>query len=42
MSVIWRGKVLEDGMSEQIMNSRSDFIRQFLAGDARGPLTMDA
>ncbi len=42
MSVIWRGKVLEDGMTEQIMASDSDFIQQFLAGEARGPLTMDA
>jgi phospholipid/cholesterol/gamma-HCH transport system ATP-binding protein len=42
MSVIWRGKVLEDGMTEQIMDSDTDFIRQFLAGAAEGPLTMDA
>ena len=42
MSVIWRGKVLEDGMTEQIMDSDTDFIKQFLAGAAEGPLTMDA
>jgi phospholipid/cholesterol/gamma-HCH transport system ATP-binding protein len=42
MSVIWRGQVLEDGMAEQVMASETPFIRQFLAGSARGPLSMDA
>ena len=42
ISVIWRGKVLEDGMSEQILNSDSEFIRQFMAGEPHGPLTMDS
>jgi phospholipid/cholesterol/gamma-HCH transport system ATP-binding protein len=42
MSVIWRGEVLEDGMAEQVMASETPFIRQFLAGSARGPLSMDA
>jgi phospholipid/cholesterol/gamma-HCH transport system ATP-binding protein len=42
ISVIWRGQVLEDGMTEQIMASKSEFIQQFLAGDSQGPLTMDA
>jgi phospholipid/cholesterol/gamma-HCH transport system ATP-binding protein len=42
MSVIWRGEVLEAGMTEQIMASDKEFIQQFLAGEARGPLGMDA
>jgi phospholipid/cholesterol/gamma-HCH transport system ATP-binding protein len=42
ISVLWQGKVLEAGMTEQILASRSPFIEQFLAGEARGPLTMDA
>jgi phospholipid/cholesterol/gamma-HCH transport system ATP-binding protein len=42
ISVIWRGQVLEDGMTEQILASKSEFIQQFLAGDSQGPLTMDA
>jgi len=42
MSVIWRGKVLEEGMTEQIMSSDTAFIQQFLTGAAEGPLTMDA
>jgi phospholipid/cholesterol/gamma-HCH transport system ATP-binding protein len=42
ISVIWRGEVLEDGMTEQILGSDTAFIQQFLAGEAHGPLTMDA
>jgi phospholipid/cholesterol/gamma-HCH transport system ATP-binding protein len=42
ISVLWQGKVLEAGMTEQILASSSPFIEQFLAGEARGPLTMDA
>jgi phospholipid/cholesterol/gamma-HCH transport system ATP-binding protein len=42
ISVIWRGKVLEDGITAQILASDSEFIQQFLAGAAEGPLTMDA
>jgi phospholipid/cholesterol/gamma-HCH transport system ATP-binding protein len=42
VSVIWRGKVLEDGMAQQILESDTPFIQQFLAGAAEGPLGMDA
>ncbi|MBA3348753.1 MAG: ATP-binding cassette domain-containing protein [Actinobacteria bacterium] len=42
ITVIWRGVVLEDGMSSEILDSPTPFVRQFLAGEAQGPLTMDA
>jgi phospholipid/cholesterol/gamma-HCH transport system ATP-binding protein len=42
ISVLWRGRVLEDGMTEDILASDSAFIRQFLAGEPHGPLSMDA
>jgi ABC-type transporter Mla maintaining outer membrane lipid asymmetry ATPase subunit MlaF len=42
MSILWRGRVLEAGMTRQIMASDTPFIQQFLAGDAQGPLGMDA
>ena len=42
ISVLWRGKVLEDGLTEEILSSDSHFVRQFLAGEAAGPLGMDA
>jgi phospholipid/cholesterol/gamma-HCH transport system ATP-binding protein len=41
ISVLWQGKVLEAGMTEQILQSQTPFIEQFLAGEALGPLTMD-
>ncbi|MCW2984567.1 MAG: transporter ATP-binding protein [Conexibacter sp.] len=39
--VLWRGKVLASGPAEQMWDSADPFIRQFLAGDALGPLGMD-
>jgi phospholipid/cholesterol/gamma-HCH transport system ATP-binding protein len=42
ISVLYRGKVLEAGMAEQIYSSDTEFVRQFLAGAADGPLGMDA
>jgi phospholipid/cholesterol/gamma-HCH transport system ATP-binding protein len=42
MSVLWQGRVIEDGLSEEILESDSDFVRQFLHGETRGPLSMDA
>ena len=42
ISVIWRGQVLESGMAGEVLESSTPFIRQFLAGEAQGPLGMDA
>jgi ABC-type transporter Mla maintaining outer membrane lipid asymmetry ATPase subunit MlaF len=42
MSVLWQGRVIEDGLSEAILESDSEFVRQFLRGETRGPLSMDA
>ncbi|MCW3040037.1 MAG: transporter, partial [Solirubrobacterales bacterium] len=42
ISVLWQGKVLESGLADEIFASRSPFVRQFLASDTTGPLTMDA
>jgi phospholipid/cholesterol/gamma-HCH transport system ATP-binding protein len=41
MVVIWRGKVVEAGYAEEMLNSDNQFIRQFLAGESQGPLGMD-
>jgi len=41
VSVVWRGKVLESGFADDVFASETPFIRQFLAGDAAGPLGMD-
>jgi phospholipid/cholesterol/gamma-HCH transport system ATP-binding protein len=39
--VIWRGRVVEAGYAEEMLNSDNQFIRQFLAGESQGPLGMD-
>ncbi len=42
ISILYRGKIIESGLAEQIYNSESEFVRQFLAGKSQGPLGMDA
>jgi ABC-type transporter Mla maintaining outer membrane lipid asymmetry ATPase subunit MlaF len=41
ISVLWQGKVVEAEMTETLLSSGSDFVRQFLAGETHGPLGMD-
>lgn len=41
INVLWRGRIVEAGPAEDMLNSENPFIRQFLAGDSQGPLTMD-
>jgi phospholipid/cholesterol/gamma-HCH transport system ATP-binding protein len=41
VAVLWRGKLVASGAAEHMFNSDNDFIRQFLAGESRGPLGMD-
>jgi phospholipid/cholesterol/gamma-HCH transport system ATP-binding protein len=41
ISILWQGKIIEANMTEVILESGDDFVRQFLAGETRGPLGMD-
>jgi phospholipid/cholesterol/gamma-HCH transport system ATP-binding protein len=41
VAVLWKGKLIASGAAEQMFNSDDEFIRQFLAGESRGPLGMD-
>ncbi len=41
INVLWRGRIVEAGPSEDMLNSDNPFIRQFLSGESQGPLTMD-
>jgi len=41
ISVLWRGKIVEAGPAQAMLNSENPFIRQFLSGESIGPLTMD-
>jgi len=41
ISVLWRGRIVEAGPAQAMLNSDNPFIRQFLSGESMGPLTMD-
>jgi phospholipid/cholesterol/gamma-HCH transport system ATP-binding protein len=41
LNVVWKGRIVEAGPAEDMLNSENPFIQQFLAGESRGPLTMD-
>jgi phospholipid/cholesterol/gamma-HCH transport system ATP-binding protein len=41
MALLWKGKIVEAGPAEELFNSANPFTRQFLAGEARGPLGME-
>jgi phospholipid/cholesterol/gamma-HCH transport system ATP-binding protein len=41
INVLWKGRVVEAGPSEAMFNSENQFVRQFLSGEADGPLSMD-
>jgi phospholipid/cholesterol/gamma-HCH transport system ATP-binding protein len=40
INVLWKGRIVEAGPAEDMLNSENPFIRQFLAGESQGPLTM--
>jgi phospholipid/cholesterol/gamma-HCH transport system ATP-binding protein len=39
--VLWKGRIVEAGGAAQMFNSPNPFVRQFLGGDAQGPLGME-
>jgi phospholipid/cholesterol/gamma-HCH transport system ATP-binding protein len=41
INVLWKGRIVEAGPSEDMLNSENPFIRQFLSGESQGPLSMD-
>jgi phospholipid/cholesterol/gamma-HCH transport system ATP-binding protein len=41
INVLWKGRLVEAGPAEDMLNSDNPFIRQFLSGESQGPLTMD-
>lgn len=42
ISILYRGKIIESGLAEQIYSSETEFVQQFLSGKSQGPLGMDA
>ena len=41
IAVLWKGRIVESGPSEELFESPNDFVRQFLNAEVTGPLAMD-
>jgi phospholipid/cholesterol/gamma-HCH transport system ATP-binding protein len=41
IAVLWRGRIVDAGDAQRMFSSENPFVRQFLSGEAEGPLTMD-
>lgn len=41
IAVLWKGKIVESGPSEELFNSENEFVSQFLNAQTVGPLAMD-
>lgn len=41
IAILWRGKIIDSGPAAELFESDNEFVRQFLAGDAQGPLGME-
>ncbi len=41
IAVLWKGRIVESGPSEELFESENDFVRQFLNAEVDGPLAMD-
>jgi len=41
IAVLWRGRIVESGPSEELFNSDNQFVSQFLNAETQGPLAMD-
>src|SRR5918996_661617 len=41
IAVLWKGRIVESGPSDELFNSENEFVAQFLNADVQGPLAMD-
>jgi len=41
IAVLWKGKIVESGPSDELFQSKNEFVNQFLNADVKGPLAMD-
>jgi phospholipid/cholesterol/gamma-HCH transport system ATP-binding protein len=39
--VLWKGRIVESGPAKELFDSENAFVRQFLSGEAQGPLGME-
>jgi phospholipid/cholesterol/gamma-HCH transport system ATP-binding protein len=41
IAVLWKGRIVESGPSDELFQSDNEFVNQFLNADVKGPLAMD-
>lgn len=41
IAVLWRGRIVEAGPSQDLFDSGNSFVKQFLSGESTGPLGME-
>ena len=41
IAVLWKGKIVESGPSDELFDSDNEFVAQFLNAETEGPLAMD-
>jgi phospholipid/cholesterol/gamma-HCH transport system ATP-binding protein len=41
IAILWKGRIVESGPARELFNSDNQFVRQFLSGEAQGPLGME-
>jgi phospholipid/cholesterol/gamma-HCH transport system ATP-binding protein len=41
LAVLWKGRIVESGPSNELFNSDNEFVAQFLNAETEGPLAMD-
>ncbi len=41
IALIWEGEMIEEGPADEVFASEDPFVRQFLAGETAGPLSME-
>ncbi|HEY7935411.1 MAG TPA: ATP-binding cassette domain-containing protein, partial [Solirubrobacteraceae bacterium] len=41
ISILWRGRIVESGPAQELLESENEFVRQFLSGESQGPLGME-
>jgi len=41
IAVLWKGRIVESGPSDELFNSGNEFVSQFLNAETQGPLAMD-
>lgn len=41
LAVLWKGRIVESGLADDLFGSKNKFVSQFLNADVQGPLSMD-